>query len=69
MPIMDGWSFLDAFLEIPSEKNVTIYIITSSIDPADTEKAKLYEGNLRNYLIKPISKAKLESILTDMQNI
>lgn len=65
MPVMDGWAFLDEFLLIPSNKKVEIYIITSSIDPADIEKAKSYEGAVRNYIIKPISKVKLESILKD----
>lgn len=54
MPVMDGWEFLDVFIKIPSEKQITIYIVTSSMDPMDFEKAKTY-SNVNNYFIKPIS--------------
>lgn len=64
MPIMDGWQFLDEFIKIPSQKKITIYIVSSSIDPADIDKAKRYEA-VENYIIKPISADKLKSILTE----
>lgn len=54
MPVMNGWDFLDEFIKIPCEQNITIYIVTSSLDPLDLEKAKSY-SNVNNYLIKPIS--------------
>jgi CheY-like chemotaxis protein len=64
MPIMDGWEFLEEFIKIPCEKKVTIYIVTSSIDPHDLERAKDYD-KISNYLIKPISAEKLQQILTE----
>lgn len=54
MPIMDGWQFLDEFTQIPTEKEILIYIVTSSIDPADVNRAKAY-NRVSNYLVKPIS--------------
>ena len=63
MPIMDGWQFLDEFIQIPCEKEITIYIVTSSINPEDMERAKDYD-KISNYLIKPISSNKLQEILS-----
>jgi len=64
MPIMDGWQFLDEFTSIPTQKEVTIYIVTSSIDPYDMEKAKNYDS-ITNYLIKPITSERLQEILSE----
>jgi CheY-like chemotaxis protein len=63
MPVMDGWEFLDEFIKIPSPKEITIYIVTSSIDPHDIERAKDYD-KISNYLIKPISSEKLHQIVS-----
>jgi CheY-like chemotaxis protein len=62
MPVMDGWEFLDEFTKIPVAKKVTIYIVTSSIDPADVQKAKQYE-NVNNYVVKPVTVEMLKDIL------
>ncbi|MCM8571073.1 response regulator [Gramella jeungdoensis] len=62
MPVMNGWDFLDEFIKIPCEKNITIYIVTSSLDPFDMEKAKSY-SNVNNYLIKPINSNNLREKL------
>lgn len=63
MPVMDGWQFLDEFIKIDPPKEITIYIISSSIDPSDVQRAKSYE-RVSKYLIKPITVDKLRSILT-----
>ncbi|WP_026935317.1 response regulator [Christiangramia echinicola] len=63
MPVMDGWEFLDEFIKIPCEKEITIYIVTSSIDPIDMDRAKDYD-NISNYLIKPISSQKLQELMS-----
>ncbi|SDE95854.1 Response regulator receiver domain-containing protein [Pricia antarctica] len=64
MPVMDGWDFMEEFTKlIPSQKDMPeIYIMTSSMDFKDVEKAKTY-GLEDNYLIKPISKEVLEGIV------
>jgi CheY-like chemotaxis protein len=66
MPVMDGWQFLDRFTQIPTQKKIAIYIVTSSIDESDLEKAKTYE-KVTNYVVKPISIEKLQEILLDFQ--
>ncbi|MGY0393240.1 response regulator [Bizionia sp. KMM 8389] len=64
MPIMDGWQFLDEFIKIESHKEVTIYIVSSSIDPMDMNRVKRYD-NVSNYIIKPISLDTLKEILEE----
>ena len=48
MPIMDGWQFLDEFTSIKTEKEITIYMVSSSINPTDVERAKSYK-RVSNY--------------------
>ncbi|MDL5512971.1 response regulator [Arenibacter sp. M-2] len=69
MPIMDGWEFLDDFIKMPnsSTKEVTIYIISSSIDPRDVIKAKDY-SLVSNYILKPIKSADLLKLITNRSN-
>lgn len=66
MPIMDGFSFLEAFknLNIPDKGNVTIVIVTSSEDPKDIMKAK--EMGIEYYLPKPVSEADLRKVFTSI---
>ncbi|RCW90207.1 response regulator [Winogradskyella arenosi] len=64
MPIMDGWQFLDEFVKIESHKKMTIYIVSSSIDPVDIKRAERYD-NITNYIIKPISLQTLKNILEE----
>ena len=67
MPVMDGWEFLEEFIKIKSEKEITIYIVSSSIDPNDINKAKSY-NNVNNYIVKPVTIDSLKSVLQNHQN-
>src|SRR4051794_24512510 len=42
MPIMDGWQFLEEYVKLKPkvDKKITIYMVSSSVDPADVERAK-----------------------------
>ncbi|PKG53327.1 response regulator [Olleya sp. 1-3] len=62
MPIMDGWQFLDEFIKVENSKKITLYIVSSSIDPADTQKAKEYE-QITDFIVKPITKDALTDIV------
>lgn len=65
MPYVDGWMFLQDFEKIRESlvKVPTIFMVSSSIDPTDISKAKSNEQVL-DYLIKPISKAKFEILIS-----
>ncbi|MDO7173271.1 response regulator [Mariniflexile sp. AS56] len=58
MPIWDGWDFLDEFTKIKVEKEILIFIVTSSIDPNDFRRAESYE-RVSDFIVKPISASKL----------
>lgn len=62
MPIMDGWQFLDEFTQVKVDKKITVYIVSSSIDPLDYEKTKKY-NHIENYIIKPVQTDDLKTIL------
>ena len=57
MPTMTGWEFLDLFdgLDDSIKRRVKIYILSSSVDKRDMEKAKTNK-NVVYYLIKPLTK-------------
>lgn len=61
MPIMDGWQFMDEFIKLSLKKEISIFIVTSSIDPADI---KMAEKNhyLKDYIMKPITAEKLKAM-------
>ncbi len=63
MPVMDGWEFLENFTKIKSkiDKTITLYIVSSSINPVDIEKAKRI-NSVKDYLIKPVTIEDLEAI-------
>ena len=63
MPVMDGWEFLEEFIKIPTQKEIIIYIVTSSVDPEDVIKARSYD-KVSNYIIKPISMESLKVLMT-----
>jgi len=69
MPIMDGWQFLDAYNKIKAtiDKNITIYLVTSSIDPADVDRAKGM-NSITKYLTKPIKPEALRDLIEHSQN-
>ncbi len=64
MPVMDGWQFLENYLLLKPRigKKITIYVVSSSIDPTDMERAKAI-SEVTDYIVKPLSKEKLISLL------
>ena len=62
MPVMDGWQFLDEFEKIKLDKKITLYIVSSSIDIQDHNKAKKYK-TVSDFLIKPIGKKQIEQMM------
>lgn len=68
MPILDGWQFLNEFSKLTLAKNIIVYIVSSSIDKIDHEKALSYQAVSR-FCIKPVSKEQLEEILNEVNEI
>lgn len=69
MPVMDGWHFLKEYelLKNNLSKKIVIYMVSSSIDERDIERATQLE-DVKDYIIKPLPFEKLQSIfLTELQ--
>ena len=68
MPVMNGWEFLERFEELSADikERVKIYILSSSVDKRDIEKAKSNK-NVVHYLIKPLTKETIR-LITYSQN-
>jgi CheY-like chemotaxis protein len=59
MPIMDGWQFLEKFLELNVTSKVRINIVTSSIDAYDRQQWEHFKektGHTIDFKNKPIRK-------------
>ena len=71
MPIMDGFQFLKDYQAIESKlsRPISIYMVSSSVDPEDIEKAKSYTSVV-DYLSKPLKSDKLKEIMErTLQNL
>lgn len=64
MPVMDGWDFLEELEKLNPNLNqsTAIYIVSSSIDDQDIQRAKEYQI-VEEYLIKPVNREKIASLL------
>ncbi len=70
MPIMDGFQFMEEYIEKIKpriEKEISIYMVSSSVDPSDINKAKRIT-DICDYLIKPIKPGKLISIVNSLED-
>lgn len=64
MPIVDGWDFLELYGGLPSTvtSKISIFMLSSSINPVDLEKAESHP-HITKYITKPISDDVLKEIL------
>ena len=63
MPSFDGWDFLNRFQKLYKslQKNIKVYIVSSSINPADINRSKLYPF-VTTFISKPIMKDVFDDI-------
>ncbi len=63
MPDMDGFDFLDEFVQLPESitSTVRILMLSSSIDPEDEAKAKSY-SQVIDFICKPLTRDKLLAV-------
>lgn len=65
MPIVNGWEFLERLEKMNQQhyfSRVAVYMLTSSSEQSDINKAKRYEM-VTDYIVKPITTEKLWEIL------
>lgn len=65
MPVMDGWDFLKALREadLPGKELMKIYVLSSSINPVDQERALGYK-EVHDFITKPLKERQLREILS-----
>ena len=64
MPFVDGWMFLGDYATLKQDltKPITIFMVSSSIDPRDMKRAK-DNANVKDYVVKPVTKEKFIELL------
>jgi len=70
MSIMDGWQFLEEYVNLKPriEKKIPIYMVSSSVDPVDLERAKKI-SEISDYIIKPLTPEYLKAIIDDLKKL
>jgi response regulator RpfG family c-di-GMP phosphodiesterase len=68
MPVMDGWDFLEEYLPLKSElpKEITIFIVTSSVDQNDMDRAMSISA-VKKYIVKPINEFKMNELVEELK--
>jgi CheY-like chemotaxis protein len=66
MPMMSGFDFMDEFTKLPEDikKKAHVYILSSSFDPQDMEKAAK-DPLIKKFIEKPLNKDLLFEILAN----
>jgi CheY-like chemotaxis protein len=66
MPGITGWEFLERYHRLKEEikKHITVYILSSSLDPQDIEKARVDKA-VKGFLSKPLYIDLIREIVTD----
>lgn len=69
MPVMDGWEFLTEYIALlpKLKKKIALYILSSSIDPSDIQKAQSI-SEVKDFVIKPITKDKFRELIKQYTN-
>lgn len=69
MPHVDGWMFLNDYAELKNRlsKQIKIYMVSSSIDPVDMNRAKNNQS-VEDYIVKPITKEGFKQLITQSFN-
>ncbi len=69
MPETSGWGFIEEFRQLDNaiRENVTIYMVTTSVNPADMDRAKNTE-EIIDLIPKPLSADILNKIFTTYLN-
>lgn len=64
MPIMNGWQFLEEFIKLEAglTKSPIIYMISSSNNEVDINRAKEFDGAVKGYFLKPICREDLQKM-------
>jgi CheY-like chemotaxis protein len=68
MPVIDGWDFLDSYENFNDniKNNCSIYVLSSSINKADSDKA-IANKNVNGYALKPLTDTLVNAIVKEIE--
>ena len=71
MPVMDGFEFLNEFIELPDalKSNIKIAVLTTSNWNIDRERISINNNIITEYIEKPLQKEVLTKLLSSPQTI
>jgi len=61
MPVLDGWEFLEEFDEMIRLYKIMVYIVSSSIDPEELNRANK-DNRIKGFIKKPITIERLHEL-------
>lgn len=64
MPVLNGWEFLESYESLHIEKDIDMYMLSSSIYENDREKARTYR-TVKGFICKPLSVEQVTQLLQD----
>ncbi len=62
MPVMNGWDFLDKYVELENKRDDRIIMLSSSIDFQDRQKSEEFPF-VSGFIEKPLTHEKLETLI------
>lgn len=67
MPVLDGWQFLEEYkmLKGSFQAQPVIYLVSSSDNSCDRDRAREYEDLICRYYLKPMGQREIESIFVN----
>jgi len=66
MPVMNGWEFLEVYSALQCATKIPIFIVSSSVDPSDIDKASTFKS-VYSFISKPLGREDLASIRNLLQ--
>ncbi|WP_209331661.1 response regulator [Lunatimonas salinarum] len=67
MPIMNGWKFLEEYEKRNLKRDVRIYVVSSSINQEEIDRANGYEF-VNGYIFKPLTLEKVKELKEQIEN-
>lgn len=64
MPVLNGWEFLELYELLHIEKDIDMFMLSSSIYENDREKASTYR-TVKGFICKPLSVEQVTELLQD----
>lgn len=61
MPLMNGWEFLEEYERLSFPKDIRIYVVSSSINQEEIDKANAYSF-VNGYIFKPLTLEKIKAL-------